>query len=90
MKQRVATLLDGVRPSGTQHVTWDARTREGSPAAPGLYFAVLRAAGAEVRQRVVLVGANDGMLHAFDDATGSEAWAFVPRATMGRSNWLIW
>jgi type IV pilus assembly protein PilY1 len=28
----------------------------------------------------VYVGANDGMLHAFDDATGSEAWAFVPRA----------
>jgi type IV pilus assembly protein PilY1 len=24
------------------------------------------------------VGANDGMLHAFDDATGNEAWAFVP------------
>ncbi|HTS23782.1 MAG TPA: PilC/PilY family type IV pilus protein [Casimicrobiaceae bacterium] len=26
----------------------------------------------------VYVGANDGMLHAFDDATGDEAWAFVP------------
>ena len=26
----------------------------------------------------VYVGANDGMLHAFDDATGNEAWAFVP------------
>ncbi len=25
------------------------------------------------------VGANDGMLHAFDDVTGNEAWAFVPR-----------
>ena len=26
----------------------------------------------------IYVGANDGMLHAFDDATGNEAWAFVP------------
>jgi type IV pilus assembly protein PilY1 len=27
---------------------------------------------------LVLVGANDGMLHAFDDATGQELWAFIP------------
>jgi len=27
---------------------------------------------------LIIVGANDGMLHAFDDATGAEAWAFVP------------
>ncbi len=26
----------------------------------------------------VYVGGNDGMLHAFDDANGDEAWAFVP------------
>ncbi|MEP7208779.1 MAG: PilC/PilY family type IV pilus protein, partial [Casimicrobiaceae bacterium] len=26
----------------------------------------------------VYVGANDGMLHAFDDATGDETWAYVP------------
>lgn len=26
----------------------------------------------------VFVGANDGMLHAFKDATGEEAWAFIP------------
>ncbi len=26
----------------------------------------------------ILVGANDGMLHAFDDATGAELWAYVP------------
>jgi type IV pilus assembly protein PilY1 len=29
-------------------------------------------------ERVIYVGANDGMLHAFDDADGSERWAFVP------------
>lgn len=27
---------------------------------------------------LIIVGANDGMLHAFDDATGAEVWAFVP------------
>ena len=27
---------------------------------------------------VVFVGANDGMLHAFDDSDGRELWAFVP------------
>ncbi len=32
----------------------------------------------EDRQRVVYVGANDGMLHAFDADSGREEWAFVP------------
>lgn len=27
----------------------------------------------------VYVGANDGMFHVFDDATGEEVWAFIPR-----------
>jgi type IV pilus assembly protein PilY1 len=27
---------------------------------------------------VVFAGANDGMLHAFDDETGEELWAFIP------------
>jgi len=27
---------------------------------------------------VIFAGANDGMLHAFDDGTGEELWAFVP------------
>ncbi len=30
------------------------------------------------RTAVILVAANDGMLHAFDRATGSERWAYVP------------
>lgn len=32
----------------------------------------------EDRDEVVYVGANDGMLHAFDSATGAEKWAFIP------------
>ncbi len=27
---------------------------------------------------LILIGSNDGMLHAFDDATGQEQWAYVP------------
>ncbi|OJZ73264.1 hypothetical protein B375_0200130, partial [Xylella fastidiosa 6c] len=34
------------------------------------------------RAPVVYVGANDGMLHAFDANTGKEIFAFVPRAAM--------
>ncbi len=31
-----------------------------------------------VNESIVLVGANDGMLHAFNDCDGSEKWAFIP------------
>ncbi len=30
------------------------------------------------RKKMVYVGVNDGMLHAFDEATGKELWAYVP------------
>lgn len=30
------------------------------------------------RKKMVYVGSNDGMLHAFDEATGKELWAHVP------------
>jgi len=29
-------------------------------------------------QSVIFAGSNDGMLHAFDDADGTELWAFIP------------
>ncbi|MCV2359495.1 hypothetical protein LNV08_10960 [Paucibacter sp. TC2R-5] len=32
----------------------------------------------DARAGMVYVGANDGMLHAFNSATGEEAWAFIP------------
>ncbi len=32
----------------------------------------------------IFVGANDGMLHVFDDDDGSEAWAFVPPGQLNR------
>lgn len=35
-------------------------------------------------QSVIYVGANDGMIHAFDDTDGSELWAFVPPGQVSR------
>lgn len=34
------------------------------------------------RRKIVLAGANDGMLHAFDRKDGEELWAFVPTAVL--------
>ena len=34
------------------------------------------------RAKVIMVGANDGMLHAFDAATGVEKWAFIPNSVL--------
>ncbi len=34
------------------------------------------------RPAMVYVGANDGMLHAFDAATGAERWAFIPKTVV--------
>ncbi|HLO93059.1 MAG TPA: PilC/PilY family type IV pilus protein, partial [Burkholderiaceae bacterium] len=36
------------------------------------------------RTRILLVGGNDGMLHAFRDSDGTEAWAYVPRLVMDK------
>ncbi|MDT9002135.1 PilC/PilY family type IV pilus protein [Paucibacter sp. APW11] len=35
------------------------------------------------RKAMVYVGANDGMLHAFDAQTGDEVWAFIPSMVLG-------
>ncbi len=35
---------------------------------------------------LIIVGANDGMLHAFDDETGAEVWAFIPPDVLGNLN----
>lgn len=51
----------------------------GAPAGPwqtASYFAF--AAAHANRKPIVYVGANDGMLHAFDAATGNERFAFIP------------
>jgi type IV pilus assembly protein PilY1 len=37
---------------------------------------------------LIFVGANDGMLHAFRDCDGSEAWAFIPPDLLNRLQYL--
>ncbi len=37
-----------------------------------------------LNQSVIFAGSNDGMLHAFDDETGEELWAFIPPIFLNR------
>jgi type IV pilus assembly protein PilY1 len=41
-------------------------------------YAAYRLANVETRDKMVYVGANDGMLHGIDAATGTERFAYVP------------
>jgi type IV pilus assembly protein PilY1 len=34
------------------------------------------------REKIILVGANDGVLHAFNAKTGNEEWAFIPNSLL--------
>jgi hypothetical protein len=49
----------------------------GDPAVMGSGYEAFRDAQAN-RDPVVILGANDGMLHCFDLATGAEVWGFIP------------
>ncbi len=49
----------------------------GDPALMGSGYAAFVQAGAG-RSKVIYVGANDGMLHCFDMATGAELWGYIP------------
>ena len=49
---------------------------------PGTYGAFVTAN--KTRPATVFAAANDGMLHAFNAADGSERWAYVPRITMSK------
>jgi type IV pilus assembly protein PilY1 len=40
------------------------------------------------RPSVIIVGANDGMLHAIDVASGNEQWAFIPNSLLKNLRWI--
>jgi len=40
--------------------------------------------GCQSRKKTILVGANDGMLHAFDFENGTEKWGFIPPMILPR------
>ncbi len=44
---------------------------------------VIHYGNAYSRRTVVYAGANDGMLHAFDDSDGRELWGFIPQNLLG-------
>jgi type IV pilus assembly protein PilY1 len=50
-------------------------------ASPGADYQVFRMRH-KARRQVIYLGANDGMLHAFDAGTGKELYAYVPDALM--------
>ena len=71
-----------VRPSPLGDIVDSQAVFVGAPRAPYLDgndpgYSTFKAARAN-RDARVYVAANDGMLHAFDDATGNESWAYVP------------
>lgn len=41
-------------------------------------FSAASEADCSINKTMIYVGANDGMLHAFRDCDGSEAWSFIP------------
>lgn len=49
-------------------------------------YSTFKTGDASTRTRIVLQGANDGMLHAFNTATGAEEWAYVPNLVMANLN----
>ena len=70
---------------GAQYLSYLANSIEGiEPGAEDDYGEF--AAAQKERSPLVFVGANDGMLHAFDAETGNEVFAFVPSAVIPNLN----
>ena len=53
--QRLATLVDGVRPAGHYTVRWDGRGDDDRPLASGVYLYRLRAGGRHMLKKLLLV-----------------------------------
>jgi len=74
--------------SGGEDFGYEALVDPANLASPasvaGLAYSAYRRAKAS-RTGLVLVGANDGMLHGFDAANGAEKFAFVPRALLAET-----
>ena len=44
--------------------------------------------GNQTRAKIIVAGANDGQLHAFDGDGGSEVWSFIPPNLLGKLKFL--
>ena len=58
------------------------------PAVSASYGAYVAAKSAAGRKEYVYVGANDGMLHAFDGTSGDEVFAYIPNGVLGMTGQL--
>lgn len=79
--RRRASLLGDVVHSAPVHVGAPSKNVQGAG-----YDAFYQANAG--RRAAVYLGANDGMLHAFDAASGAELFAYVPNALIGALNQL--
>ncbi|HZQ61836.1 MAG TPA: PilC/PilY family type IV pilus protein, partial [Casimicrobiaceae bacterium] len=82
-----------VRPSPLGDIVDSQAVYVGGPRAPYIDtndpgYSTFKAQYAS-RPARVYAGANDGMLHAFDDATGNESWAYVPLGAYNLANPLV-
>jgi type IV pilus assembly protein PilY1 len=71
------TLINGVLGTGMGDIIHSEPAVEIYAGADGIY------ATADDKT-LIFVGANDGMLHCFDDADGSELWGFIPPSQLNR------
>ena len=71
-------------PQATYPDDWNGASVEPEDAV-GKEYSVFKKAQSK-RRRMVYVGANDGMLHAFDALTGAEVYAYVPGEVYGTVN----
>jgi hypothetical protein len=53
--RRVRTLFEAMRPAGPWVAVWDGRNDSGTPAAGGVYFLRLHAAGGSLSEKVTLL-----------------------------------
>jgi hypothetical protein len=51
----VRTLLHGTREAGRHAVTWDGRSDDGAPGAPGVYFYRLTTDRATLSRKLILL-----------------------------------
>jgi type IV pilus assembly protein PilY1 len=59
------------------------------PSADSSFNAWRQTSAIRYRTKVVLAGANDGMLHAFRESDGAELWAFIPPNLLPRLKELL-
>ncbi len=56
------------------------------PSTPGSLYSEFKNGAAANRQKIVYIGSNDGMLHAFDAVSGEEVFAYIPNLIASTGN----